>query len=94
MLAIGRGLMGSPKLLLLDEPQLGLAPAIIEQVASAIRDIHRGGCTILLVGQHAPLALALSLRIYVLEAGRVVLSGPTQEIASDDRIQRAYLGVS
>ena len=94
MLAIGRGLMGAPKLLMLDEPQLGLAPAVIEQVAGAIRQIHAGGCTIILVGQHAPLALALSSRVYVLEAGRMVLDGPADEIAVDDRIRRAYLGVS
>lgn len=94
MLAIGRGLMGAPKLLMLDEPQLGLAPTTIELVAKAIGVIHAHGCTIVLVGQHAPLALALSSRLYVLEAGAMVVAGPTRELASDDRIQRAYLGVS
>lgn len=94
MLAIGRGLMARPKVLMLDEPQLGLAPAIIEQVADTIRDIHSRGCTIILVGQHAALALALSDKVAVIESGRIVVSGTAAEIAADDKIQRAYLGVS
>ena len=94
MLAIGRGLMAAPQLLLLDEPQLGLAPAMVETVAAAIRRIHAGGCTILLAGQHAPMALALASRLYVLEAGQVVVSGPTGEVAAADRIQHAYLGIA
>ncbi len=93
MLAIGRGLMAAPRLLMLDEPQLGLAPATVEAVAAAIRRINASGCTILLVGQHAPMALALASRLYVMEAGQVVVAGPTAEIAATDSIQHAYLGV-
>lgn len=92
MLAIGRALMSHPRLLILDEPSLGLAPLIIEDVAKAIRDIHKRGVTILLVEQNARLALKLSERAYVMETGRVVLSGTTEDLMKDPRVQQAYLG--
>jgi len=92
MLAIGRALMSDPRLLMLDEPSLGLAPLMVEEVARAILSIHARGTTILLVEQNASLALKISDRAYVLETGRVVLSGSTADLVKDPRVQEAYLG--
>lgn len=92
MLAIGRALMSHPKMLLLDEPSLGLAPLVIEDVANAIREIQKLGITIMLVEQNARMALRLSNRAYVFETGRIVLSGSTEDLSSDVRVQKAYLG--
>ncbi len=92
MLAIGRALMGRPRLLLLDEPSLGLAPIVVEKIFGIIQQISRDGTTILLVEQNANLALGVSDRAYVLETGRVTLSGPARDLAHDERVRKAYLG--
>ena len=92
MLAIARGLMGAPKLLLLDEPSLGLAPVIIGQVFSALNDLKKAGLTILLVEQNANQALAFSDRAYVLEQGRIVHQGSSKMLANDPEIAMHYLG--
>ncbi|MEW6228602.1 MAG: ABC transporter ATP-binding protein [Bacillota bacterium] len=93
MLAIGRGLMADPRVLLLDEPSLGLAPKLVQEIFRTISEINRQGVTILLVEQNARLALRVAHRAYVLETGRVVLSGPSAELRRDPRIQQAYLGM-
>jgi len=92
MLAIARAVMSRPRLLLLDEPSLGLAPLIVRDIFAVIRDLHAQGVTILLVEQNAHLALQSADRGYVLEAGRVTIAGPASELANDDRVRRAYLG--
>ena len=92
MLAIGRALMGDPKLLLLDEPSLGLAPKLVEQIFEAIVEVARGGLTILLVEQNTRLALETAARAYVLVTGEIVLSGQSAELREDARIKGAYLG--
>ncbi|GAB6876333.1 ABC transporter ATP-binding protein [Thermaerobacter litoralis] len=92
MLAIGRALMSRPRLLLLDEPSLGLAPLVVRQIFHTIREINRQGVTVLLVEQNARAALKLAHRAYVLETGTVALSGPAAELARDPRMQQAYLG--
>lgn len=93
MLAVGRALMSSPRLLMLDEPSLGLAPRLVEQMFSILRQINRAdGVTILLVEQNAHEALRHSDRGYVLETGRVILEGPSPQLASDPRVIEAYLG--
>ncbi|MEW6275184.1 MAG: ABC transporter ATP-binding protein [Bacillota bacterium] len=93
MLAISRGLMSDPNCLLLDEPSLGLAPLIVEQLAQIISDLHRKGLTILLVEQNAVLALELANRGYVLETGCIVLEGTGQELLSNELVKKAYLGI-
>jgi branched-chain amino acid transport system ATP-binding protein len=92
MLAIGRALMAKPKLLLLDEPSMGLAPKIVEQILENIRAINRTGVTVLLVEQNAAMALAISHRGYVLETGEVILSGASSDLAGNDLVRQAYLG--
>jgi branched-chain amino acid transport system ATP-binding protein len=92
MLAIARGLMAKPRLLLLDEPSLGLAPLIVKNVMETIASIARTGTTVLLVEQNAHLALQIATRAYVLETGRVALSGPASELLKSDEMRRAYLG--
>jgi len=92
MLAIGRGLMARPKLLLLDEPSMGLAPILVEQIFATIRKINEEGLTILLVEQNAAMALNVSRRGYVLETGAVILEGEAGELARDDLVRQAYLG--
>lgn len=92
MLAIGRTLMARPKLLLLDEPSLGLAPVLVNRIFEVIAQLKRDGATILLVEQNARKALAIADRAYVLETGRVVLSGPAAELAANPEVERAYLG--
>jgi branched-chain amino acid transport system ATP-binding protein len=93
MLAIGRGLMSSPRLLLLDEPSLGLSPVIVDNLVDAILPLKRDGLTILLVEQNATEALEIADFAYVLEVGRTTLSGPAKDIAADPRVREAYLGV-
>ncbi|MGE0853424.1 MAG: ABC transporter ATP-binding protein [Hyphomicrobiaceae bacterium] len=93
MLAIARALMARPKLLLLDEPSMGLAPILIEQVFDTIARLAREGMTILLVEQNAEVALQTSSRAYILERGEIALSGPSPEIARDRQVQRSYLGL-
>jgi len=92
MLAIARGLMSSPKLLLLDEPSMGLSPLLVEQIFTIIRDINDQGTSILLVEQNAQMALSIADRAYVLETGKVVLEGPAQELLHNDLVIEAYLG--
>jgi branched-chain amino acid transport system ATP-binding protein len=92
MLAIGRALMGKPRLLLLDEPSMGLAPLIVRQIFDIVREINSTGVTVLLVEQNAAQALALANRGYVLETGELVLQGTGQELLADDRVRAAYLG--
>ncbi len=94
MLAIGRGLMSRPKLLLLDEPSMGLAPLLVQEIFKIIQMINKEGTTILLVEQNAHLALSISHRACVLETGQMVMAGEAYEIASNRRIQEVYLGVS
>ena len=93
MLAIGRALMAKPRLLLLDEPSMGLAPNMVDHVLSVIRALKDDGLTILLVEQNAPAALAIADRAYVLETGRVALSGTAADIKADRRVREAYLGL-
>ena len=92
MLAIGRGLMSRPKLLLLDEPSMGLAPMMVASIFAILREISRQGATIMLVEQNAHMALELATRGYVLEGGQVVLSGSSEELAANPRMREAYLG--
>lgn len=93
MLALGRGLMLNPRLLILDEPSLGLAPMVVEEMHDRLLDIHRNGVTVLLVEQNVALALDVAERGYVLQSGRIVMSGPAAELAHDDGIREAYLGI-
>ena len=93
MLAVGRALVGGPKLLLLDEPSMGLAPLIVKQVMEVIEAINAEGTTVLLVEQNARAALKIAHRAYVLESGRVTMEGPAAELAQDPRVIEAYLGV-
>jgi branched-chain amino acid transport system ATP-binding protein len=93
MLAIGRALMAKPRLLLLDEPSMGLAPNLVDQLLTVIRALRDDNLTILLVEQNARAALAIADRAYVLETGRVTLSGPAAEIQADRRVREAYLGI-
>jgi branched-chain amino acid transport system ATP-binding protein len=92
MLAIGRALMAHPRLLLLDEPSLGLAPLMVQTIFAAIDQINKAGTTILLVEQNANLALRRSQQAYVLETGRIIMQGPSAELALDPRVKEAYLG--
>ena len=92
MLAIGRSLMGNPKLLLLDEPSLGLAPNLVQLIFDLIRDINRQGVTILLIEQNANMALKVADYGYVLETGRITLHGPAKELRSNEEVRKAYLG--
>jgi len=93
MLAIGRCLMGNPELVMFDEPSLGLAPSIVQEVLHTIRTLHEKGITILLVEQNVAVSLKLSQHAYVLENGRVVMSGAGADLLRDDRVRQAYLGL-
>jgi branched-chain amino acid transport system ATP-binding protein len=93
MLAIGRCLMGAPELVMFDEPSLGLAPAIVHQVLQTIRDLNAQGLTCVLVEQNVAVSLKLASRAYVLENGRITLSGSGAELLADDRVRQAYLGM-
>ena len=92
MLSMGRGLMAEPKLLLLDEPSMGLAPILVEEIFDIIQRIRKRGVSILLVEQNAAMALSVANRAYVLETGRVVLEGPAQEVLENPEVRKAYLG--
>ena len=92
MLAIGRALMSRPQLLMLDEPSMGLAPILVEQIFEIIGKLHRSGTTILLVEQNAQMALSVADRAYVMETGRIGLSGTGRELAESDLVKKAYLG--
>jgi branched-chain amino acid transport system ATP-binding protein len=92
MLAMGRALMAKPRLLLLDEPSMGLAPLLVKQIFHIIEEINKTGTTILLVEQNANLALSIADRAYVVETGRIVLSGKSEELTASEEIKNAYLG--
>lgn len=92
MTALGRALMSRPKLLMLDEPSLGLSPIYVEKVSDIIKEIHQSGTTVLLVEQNAFLALKISSRAYVLEVGRTAFEGPSQELMQNNYVKKAYLG--
>lgn len=92
MLAIARGLLSRPKLLLLDEPSMGLAPLIVEEIFNILRDINEAGTTILLVEQNANLALNFSNRAYILKNGIIDLEGDSKELLNNDEVKKAYLG--
>ncbi len=94
MLALGRALMSEPKLLMLDEPSLGLAPAVVETLYDALAELHRQGLTLLLAEQSIPLALGIADYAYVLQTGRVALAGPAAELERNDQVREIYLGVS
>ena len=92
MLAMGRALMSKPRLLMLDEPSMGLAPILVQQIFDIIRMLHKAGTTILLVEQNAQMALSVADRAYVLETGKITLSGTGDELAHSDEVRKAYLG--
>ena len=92
MLAMGRALMSKPKLLMLDEPSMGLAPILVEQIFDIIKELHNTGTTILLVEQNAQMALSIADRASVLGTGKITISGPAAEVLADDRVREAYLG--
>ena len=92
MLAVGRALMSRPKLMMMDEPSLGLAPLIVRDIFSIIKEINKRGVTILLIEQNANMALSIASRAYVLETGRITLSGPAAELAASEEVKKAYLG--
>jgi len=92
MLAMGRGLMSRPRILLMDEPSMGLAPLLVREIFEIIKDINKAGTTILLVEQNASMALSIAHRAYVIETGSIVLSGTGEELAKSSEIQKAYLG--
>ena len=92
MLAMGRALMSKPKLMMLDEPSMGLAPILVDQIFDIIRELHSSGVTILLVEQNAQMALSVADRSYVLETGTISMSGNAQDLLQDDNVRKAYLG--
>jgi len=92
MLAMGRALMSRPKLLCLDEPSMGLAPLLVQEIFDIIKDINEKGTTVLLVEQNANMALQIAHRAYVMETGRITLSGTGEELLQSDEIKKAYLG--
>jgi len=92
MLAMGRALMSKPKLLMLDEPSMGLAPILVEQIFDIVKELHGAGTTILLVEQNAQMALSIADRAYVLGTGKITISGPARDVLADDRVREAYLG--
>jgi len=92
MLAMARGLMSRPRLMLMDEPSMGLAPLLVQEIFRIIQEINAAGTTVLLVEQNAHMALSIAHRAYVLETGRIVLSGPAKELAQDPKVKEAYLG--
>lgn len=92
MLATGRALMTGPKMVLMDEPSMGLSPLLVKEIFAIIEELHKSGITILLVEQNAKMALSISDRAYVLETGRIAMEGTAKELAEDDRVRKAYLG--
>ena len=92
MLAMSRALMSHPKLMMLDEPSMGLAPILVDQIFDIIKELHKAGTTILLVEQNANMALSIAHRAYVLETGRITLSGDAKKLAASDEVRKAYLG--
>ncbi len=94
MLAMGRALMSNPKLLLMDEPSLGLSPIMCQEIARIIREVHKGGRTVVLVEQNARLALTIAQRAYVLETGRIALEGAAHDLRENEQVKRTYLGMN
>ncbi len=92
MLAIGRALMCKPKMMLLDEPSMGLSPLLVKEIFRIIHDVNESGVTVLLVEQNAKMALEIANRAYVLETGKIVMSGDAKELADNDQVRKAYLG--
>ena len=92
MLAVGRALMSSPKILLMDEPSMGLSPLLVKEIFKIIQEVHRQGITVLLVEQNAKMALSVADRAYVLETGDITIWGDAKELLKDDRVRKAYLG--
>lgn len=93
MLAIGRAMMSRPKILLMDEPSMGLSPMLVKEIFSIVTELNRSGMTILLVEQNAKMALSIADRAYVLETGKVVMSGKAKDMLADDKVRKAYLGL-
>lgn len=93
MLAVGRALMAKPKLLLMDEPSMGLSPILVKEIFKIIEEVHKQGITVLLVEQNAKMALSIADKAYVLETGRIKMSGDAKELMSNDDVRKAYLGV-
>ena len=92
MLAMGRALMSNPKIILMDEPSMGLSPILVSEIFQIIKEVSQDGTTVLLVEQNAKKALTIADRAYVLETGNITLSGKAQDLLADDRIKKAYLG--
>lgn len=92
MLATGRALMTNPRIVLMDEPSMGLSPLLVKEILAIIEELHKSGITILLVEQNAKMTLAVSDRAYVLETGTISMEGAASELAEDDRVRKAYLG--
>ena len=92
MLAVGRALMAKPKMILMDEPSMGLSPLLVKEIFSIIREVNKKGITILLVEQNAKMALSISNRAYVMETGKITMEGNAGELLKDDRVKKAYLG--
>ena len=92
MLAMGRALMSDPELLMLDEPSMGLAPILVDQIFDIIKNLNKAGTTILLVEQNAQMALSVADRAYVIETGRITLSGTGKELAQSEEVKKSYLG--
>jgi branched-chain amino acid transport system ATP-binding protein len=93
MLATARGLMSNPKILLMDEPSMGLAPVLVDQIFEVIKELNARGTTVLLVEQNALMALGIAHRAYVLQTGKIVLSGKAADVAKDENVKKAYLGI-
>jgi branched-chain amino acid transport system ATP-binding protein len=92
MLAIGRALMSNPKMLLLDEPSMGLSPLLVEEIFQIIQDVNRSGVTVLLVEQNAKMAMQIANRVYVMETGNITMSGTSEELRNNEQVRKAYLG--
>ena len=90
--AVGRALMGKPKMMLMDEPSMGLSPLLVKEIFEIIKEVNKQGITILLVEQNAKMALAISDRAYVLETGTITIEGDAQQLLNDPRVKKAYLG--
>ncbi|MFT3983239.1 MAG: ABC transporter ATP-binding protein [Lachnospiraceae bacterium] len=93
MLAVGRALMSRPKIILMDEPSMGLSPLLVKEIFNIIREVHKQGITVLLVEQNAKMALSIADRAYVLETGRISMSGEAKELLNDEKVKKAYLGL-
>ena len=92
MLAVGRALMAHPRMMLMDEPSMGLSPLLVKEIFDIIRELNQQGITILLVEQNAKMALSISNRAYVLETGKITIEGDAKELLKDSRVKKAYLG--